>query len=90
MAFFASPAKPWLKKRLQERNQRTMERGTDREVRGHPLMGLPSDPGKDVQEAIEEIKHEVETRRRQGSAVRMPNGEEMRAAVEKKLGKKLS
>lgn len=85
MAFFASPAKPWLDKRLQVRNQRQMEG----EVRGHPLMGLPSDPGEDVQEAVREIRLEVEMRRRRGSLVGMPRGEEMRAAVEDKLGKKL-
>ncbi len=85
MAFFASPARPWLDRRLEVRNQREMEK----EVRGHPLMGLPSDPGEDVQEAVREIRLEVEMRRRRGSLVGMPRGEEMRAAVEDKLGKKL-
>ena len=52
-------------------------------------MGLPSDPEKDVQEAVNEIKQEVEMRRRRGSLAGMPTGEEMKAAVEKKLGKNL-
>ncbi len=52
-------------------------------------MGLPSDPGEDVQKAVREIRLEVEMRRRRGSLVGMPKGEEMRAAVEDKLGKKL-
>ena len=52
-------------------------------------MGLPSDPEKDVQEAVNEIKQEVEMRRRRGNLARMPTGKEMKAAVEKKLGKNL-
>lgn len=89
MAFFASPGKIWLNKRLQMRNKRRIEKEVVGDSRGHQLLGLPSDPGEDVQEAVKEIKLEVETRRRQGSLVGMPTGEEMRAAVERKLGKKL-
>jgi len=89
MAFFASPAKPWLNQRLQKRNQREMEKESEGEVRGQLMMGLPSDPGEDVQEAVREIRLEVEMRRRRGSAVGMPRGDEMKAAVEDRLGKKL-
>ncbi|KAL8710506.1 MAG: hypothetical protein Q9220_004939 [cf. Caloplaca sp. 1 TL-2023] len=55
----------------------------------HPLMGLPSDPAKELDEAVREIKEEVEARRRKGSVVSMPTGQSLKAAVEKKLGKKL-
>ena len=89
MAFFASPAKAWLNKKLQMRNKRNMEKEVEGDGRGQPLMGLPSDPEEDVQEAVREIRQEVETRRKRGSVVGMPSGEEMRAAVEYKLGKKL-
>ena len=70
------------------RNKRTIGKEQEGDSRGNPLMGLPSDPGEDVQEAINEIRQEVETRRRQGSFVGMPKGEEMKAAIERKLGKK--
>ena len=86
MAFFASPAKAWLAKKLKERNQSAMQ---PQEKREHPLMGLPSDPGRDIDEAVKEIKEEVEARRRRGTSVNMPKGQDMKAAVEQKLGKKL-
>ena len=53
-------------------------------------MGLPSDPAEDVQEAVREVQQEVEARRRKGSAVRMPDGAEMKAKVEQKVGKELA
>jgi len=52
-------------------------------------MGLPSDPGRDIDEAVKEIKEEVEARRRRGTSASMPTGQNMKAAVEEKLGKKL-
>lgn len=58
----------------------------------HPLMGLPSDPGRDVEEAVREIREEVEARRRKGgggNAVKVPTGAELKAAVEERLGKSL-
>ena len=87
MGFFSSPAKPWLKHKLEARNKGAIQK--ERETRGHPLMGLPSDPGEDIQEAVREIQQEVEMRRRKGSLVSMPNADEMRATVEQKTGKKL-
>jgi len=51
---------------------------------------LPSDPGRDIDEALQEIRLEVETRRRRGSRVSMPTGQELRRAVEDKLGRKLN
>ena len=53
-------------------------------------MGLPEDPGGDIEEAVNEIKQEVEARRRRGSKVGMPIGDEMKRAVEQRIGKKLS
>lgn len=97
MAFFASPAKGYLIRRLNSRNQKKgggrveNERREHEEDRAHPLQGLPSDFTAEVDEAVEEIRREVEARRRKGSVgVSMPTGEEMRAAVEDKLGRKIA
>ena len=86
MAFFASPAKPWLINMLRQRNQNTLQ---PKEKAEHPLMGLPSDPAGDIDEAVQEIKEEVEARRRRGQSISMPTGAAMKAAVEDKLGKKI-
>ena len=86
MAFFASPAKPWLTKRLKQRNQNSLQ---PKEKAEHPLMGLPSDPAGDIDEAVREIREEVEARRRRGASIGMPTGADMKAAVENKLEKKL-
>lgn len=92
MAFFASPAKLWLVQKLKERNQyAVMDRATSHEQQQqqHPLMGLPSDPAGDIDDAVKEIREEVEMRKRRGSRIGMPTGNEMRAAVEEKLGQKI-
>lgn len=86
MAFFASPAKLWLIKKLKERNQSALQ---PTEKIEHPLMGLPSDPAGDIDEAVREIREEVQTRRKRGKSVSMPTGQDMKIAVEEKLGKKL-
>lgn len=56
----------------------------------HPIMGLPGDPGADVEEAVREIREEVEAIRRRGGVIEEPTVEDMKAAVEYKLGKKIS
>lgn len=91
MAFFASPAKPWLIQRLRQRNQHAvMNRASSYEQQQqHPLMGLPSDPAGDIDEVVKEIREEVEMRKRRGSKIGMPTGNAMRAAVEEKLGEKV-
>ncbi|CAF9941925.1 MAG: lysophospholipid acyltransferase [Alectoria fallacina] len=86
MAFFASPAKTWLIKKLRKRNQNALQ---PKEKAERPLMGLPSDPAGDVDEAIKEVKEEVEGRRRRGQSISMPAGGDMKAAVEYKLGNKI-
>ena len=86
MAFFASPAKPWLVKKLKERNQNALQ---PKEKAEHPLMGLPSDPAGDIDEAVREIKDEVEARRSRGQKISMPTGGDMKVAIENRLGKKI-
>ena len=86
MAFFASPAKPWLIQKLKQRNQNAL---LPKEKAEHPLMGLPSDPAGDIDEAVREIKEEVEARRGRGQSISMPVGGDMKNAIEDKLGKKI-
>ncbi|ERF73803.1 hypothetical protein EPUS_05507 [Endocarpon pusillum Z07020] len=89
MGFFASPAKQYLIKQINKRNHPRVQRTASQETLGQPTLGLPSDPGRDIDEALKEIRTEVETRRRRGSRVSMPTGQELKAAVEDKLGRKL-
>lgn len=66
-----------------------MPRSVSQETLEGSLMGLPSDPGRDFDEAMQEVKDEVEARRRKGTKVAMPRGEDLKSAVENKLGKEL-
>ncbi|KAL9121339.1 MAG: hypothetical protein Q9187_002105 [Circinaria calcarea] len=88
MAFFASPAKPWLNRRLSERNHLVPQRSSSQSSTNQPMLGLPSDPGQDINEAVKEVREEVEARRRRGLSASMPSGRDLKAAVESKLGKK--
>ncbi|KAK4691299.1 lysophospholipid acyltransferase, partial [Lecanoromycetidae sp. Uapishka_2] len=90
MAFFASPAKPWLIQKLKTRNQHALQ-PKQQEKAEHPIvgLGLPDDPAGDIDEIVEEIREEVEARRKRGQSINMPTGAELRAIVESKLGKKL-
>lgn len=89
MGFFASPAKQYLIQQINKRSSPRMHRSASQETVGQPTLGLPNDPGRDIEEALQEIRTEVETRRRRGSRVSMPSGQELKAAVEDKLGRKL-
>lgn len=88
MAFFASPGKKYLVKKLDKRNHPYVRKALAEETHHLPSLGLPYDPVRDIDEAIEEIREEVETRRRRGSKVTMPSGEGLKAAIEAKLGQK--
>ena len=81
-------------RRLKERNKGALKSGEDekrKENGEHPVMGLglPSDPAREVDEAVREIREEVERRRERGQSVSLPTGGDMKAAVEEKLGKSL-
>lgn len=54
----------------------------------HTIIGLPSDPGADVEEAVREIREDVEAIR--GGIIEEPKLDDMKGAVEHKLGKKIS
>ena len=90
MAFFSSPGKVWLIERLKARNQTAIRTQAKQRAQKQPLMGLPEDPGGDFGEAVHEIRQEVEARRRGGSKIGMPAGDEMKRAVEERTGKKFS
>ena len=90
MVFFSSPGKVWLIKKLKVRNANAIERLEISKDQKQPLLGLPEDPGRDVDEAVREIKQEVEARQRKGSKIEMPRGEEMRKVIEQKTGQRIS
>lgn len=90
IAFFASPAKAYLVKQVKRRSSRPhMARSVSNESIPPTTLGLPNDPERDFDEAVQEIKSEIESRRRRGSVVAMPTGEELKIAVEQKIGRKL-
>ncbi len=88
-----------LIRKLKERNKGAavvVQKGGEEEEKRiengeHPVMGLglPSDPAREVDEAVREIRDEVERRRERGQSVSLPTGGDLKAAVEEKLGKKL-
>ena len=55
----------------------------------HPTLGMPDDPAAEIDEAVKEIRQEIELRQRKGSTIKMPRGADLKKAVEDKLGKKL-
>ncbi|PGH04732.1 hypothetical protein AJ79_07011 [Helicocarpus griseus UAMH5409] len=94
--FFASPAKGYLVKKLKARGGPGVAAAAakrppmpSREASEQPVLGLPPNPGRDIDEAVNEINREIELRKRRGSVVNMPSGQELKAAVEERLGKKL-
>ena len=88
MAFFASPAKPLLAQKLKARGRPPMPRTESYDTK--PILGMPTDPEIEIQDAIREIKQEVEARRRQGSTVAMPAGDDLTNAVLSKVGREKS
>ncbi|OAL28234.1 hypothetical protein AYO22_02940 [Fonsecaea multimorphosa] len=90
LGFFASPAKRFLTKRLDKRNHPHLRKTIAEETQHPPSLGLPNDPAREIDEAIDEIRNDIETRRRRGSTgATMPSGEGLKQAIEQKLGRKL-
>lgn len=132
MIFFASPAKAFLIRRLNERNKAAAAAGQRRQAKTSPsqesktqtktkdeerkeiaaskareraltgavesaedqpnlpALGMPEDLAQDVEDALQEIRGDIESRRRRGSVVTMPTGAELVAALEERVGKKLT
>lgn len=90
MAFASfSPLKGYLVSTLKRRTRPNVGRTVSTDSVRPPVLGLPNDPERDFDEAVQEIKAEIEARGRRGSAATMPTGEELKAAVEEKIGRKL-
>lgn len=89
LVVFATPVKGYLISNLKRRNRPHVMRSVSQEAVRPPTLGLPHDPERDFDEAVQEIISEVESRRRRGSAVTMPSTEELKIAVEQKIGRKL-
>ena len=78
MAFFASPAKKILNKKLDKRNHPHVLKRTQSEQR-MPHLGIMDT--EEIDRAIDEIKAEVDNRKRRGSKVEFPTGEELKQAI---------
>lgn len=55
---------------------------------GSPILGMPGDPAALVDEAVREISEEIETRRRKGSQVKMPQGKELASELKQRVTEK--
>ena len=78
MAFFASPAKQILVKRLNKQNHPHVLQRTKSEER-IPHLGMMDT--EEIDQAIDEIKAEVDQRRRRGSKVEFPSGDALKQAI---------
>lgn len=64
------------------------EADEDEEGQKPLALGVPDDLAGDIDEARREIQREIEMRRRRGSAAAMPSGQELKAAIEDRIGRK--
>ena len=73
LAFFSSPGKEFLKKKIEQHNNNDRKRLAaacsaeaeveEQEPARSPVLGLPNDPEKEFEGAVQEIKAEIEARR---------------------------
>lgn len=78
--FFASPAKPYLKRQIEIRAARAnggkkLERKLSSDTLSQqPILGLSPDPQRDFEEAVKEIREEFDARQGKtlGRAATMP------------------
>jgi lysophospholipid acyltransferase len=68
-AFFASPAKLYLIKKINDRSGGSLKRIHSQEslASNEPVLGLPPDPQMDLEEAVQEVKAEMAARQRKGA-----------------------
>jgi lysophospholipid acyltransferase len=69
LIFFNSPGKAWLSKQLEKRQGRASARlartvSSDSLAGGQPILGISKDPERDINEAIEEFKAEIEAQQK--------------------------
>ncbi|KAK3048877.1 Lysophospholipid acyltransferase [Extremus antarcticus] len=81
--FLVTPGKAWLQRKVKARVGRPeLKRGESQEG---TTLGVPSEPGQEFDEMVDEIMEEV--KRRQGSSA-LPDGQELRKRVEETLRSK--
>jgi lysophospholipid acyltransferase len=85
-AFTLSPGKRWLQRKLKARGQRPgLQRAESHESLQGATLGVPTDPGVEFDEMVDEIVEEV--RKRRGGKP-LPNPAEVRLQVERTLSAK--
>ncbi len=90
MLFFASPAKAWLVHRANERRKAVpLKREVSQEgLAREPVMGLPNDPGEDLDEVLREVTGEVErTSGNGGRGTGSDMGQEVKDILRERTGK---
>lgn len=86
-ALLASPLKPSLQKRLKARSSRPMlQRNESQESLQGALLGVPVDPGKELDEFVDEIVDEVKKRMNNSD---LPEPSELRKQVEDTLSRRM-
>ena len=77
LAFFSKPGRAFLIKKIEQHNNNENDKKRaapcvaeveEPHTPRSPVLGLPSDPEKEFEGAVQEIKAEIEARRRRGSA----------------------
>lgn len=87
MAFFASPAKPWLIKQLNDKRKPALQRTASQESMREPVMGMPHDPGQDFDEVFQEVRDEVMRRRKNSSGRRgLSVAQEVKEVLRERVG----
>ncbi|KAI5307685.1 lysophospholipid acyltransferase [Ascosphaera atra] len=100
--FFSAGGKQLLKNQLSKRTVRKLKQREKEELvkevgeadggippQEQPILGLPEDMERDINEAVWEVTNEIKARQRRGSKVEMPSGKDLKALLEEKLGRKL-
>ena len=69
LGFLASPGKAYLVKQLKKRSAPKMTRTSSQDSVYAPTLGLPDDPEMEFRELADEVKAEMESRRKKGLPV---------------------
>ena len=81
--FLATPGKAWLQKKVKARSGRPQLKKTDSyEHMSGATLGVPSEPGQEFDEMVDEIVEEVKKRKGQQA---FPDAQELRRRVETAL-----
>lgn len=85
--FLVTPGKTYLQKQVKTRSARPeLKRHESQESMQGATLGVPSEPGREFDEMVDEIMEEV--KKRQGSST-LPDGQELRRKVEETLRSKV-